>query len=152
MVGREWVNTVAEKIAVLESQPPGEDKAVTLAALYVLQARFREDAKPPPPVAVNKDKPPSGKTLKEPTVSKSGFSVSANPWILNVIEDELDDAEKYYKWWMQDGDFTIKEIAWDELKHADRLIKMARATAPPKYDARLKQLSARYREVAGWLS
>ena len=39
------------------------------------------------------------------------------------VEDELDDARKYFNSYVENGDTTFKEMAGDELRHAGILIK-----------------------------
>lgn len=45
---------------------------------------------------------------------------------VQYINDELNDAAKYHELWLKTGDDQFKEIAMDEVKHSEILIKLAR--------------------------
>lgn len=45
------------------------------------------------------------------------------------IQDELMSAEEYYEKWEDEKDPTLKQMAKDELRHADYFIKQARMMA-----------------------
>lgn len=70
------------------------------------------------------------------------------------ISDELYGAKKYFQKFMDSGDSVFKEMAKDELKHAEILIKKANAKLPSgeekvklkEYELELKEISEKVNE------
>ena|GEM_PF-2604668 len=136
MVGREWINAVAEKIAVLESQPPGEDRAVALASLYVLHDHFSDVGRSSDALTVENEETAS--------IPEKNRSLPSSPFELarSLAEDELSDADKYHGMG-EDG------IARDELRHAKYFIEKLRELARSPYDlAAAEDLQARHDVMA----
>ena len=70
-------------------------------------------------------------------------------WLFKNIESELAAAEKYYKWYTETVDASFKQIAADEAKHADTLIKKLRLSSglTSEDQTRLHGLVNRYQET-----
>ena len=70
-------------------------------------------------------------------------------WYLRNIESELSAANKYIKWFTESGDTSFKQIAADEARHADALIKKLRAmqNQTAEEQSRLQSLARRYQET-----
>lgn len=65
------------------------------------------------------------------------------------ISDELHGAKKYFQKFMDSGDSVYKEMAKDELKHAEILIKKANAKLPSGEEkARLKEYELELKEIS----
>lgn len=65
------------------------------------------------------------------------------------ISDELYGAKKYFQKYMDSGDVAYKEMAKDELKHAEILIKKANAKLPSGEEkARLKEYELELKEIS----
>ena len=65
------------------------------------------------------------------------------------ISDELYGAKKYFQKYMDSGDSVFKEMAKDELKHAEILIKKANAKLPSGEEkARLKEYELELKEIS----
>ncbi|MCL2071563.1 MAG: hypothetical protein FWH07_04935 [Oscillospiraceae bacterium] len=60
-----------------------------------------------------------GAVKKEEDVAEDGA-------IIAYINEELNDCEKYYNLWRENGDERFKDLSIDELRHSEVLIKMAR--------------------------
>ena len=65
------------------------------------------------------------------------------------ISDELYGAKKYFQKYMDSGDSVFKEMAKDELKHAEILIKKANAKLPSGEEkAKLKEYELELKEIS----
>lgn len=65
------------------------------------------------------------------------------------ISDELYGAKKYFQKFMDSGDSVFKDMAKDELKHAEILIKKANAKLPSGGEkARLKEYELELKEIS----
>lgn len=75
---------------------------------------------------------------------------AAKPEENDEISDELYGAKKYFQKYLNSNDVNFKNMAKDELKHAEILIKKANAKLPSgnektklkKYETELRQISA----------
>ena len=64
------------------------------------------------------------------------------------ISDELYGAKKYFQKYMDSGDLAYKEMAKDELKHAEILIKKANAKLPTGEEkTKLKEYELELKEI-----
>lgn len=65
------------------------------------------------------------------------------------ISDELYGAKKYYQKFMDSGDAAYKDLAKDELRHAEILIKKANAKLPSGDEkAKLKEYEVELKEIS----
>ena len=65
----------------------------------------------------------------------------------NDIEEELEGAEKYYWLYKKTNDIQYKEMAKDELKHADILIHKHSLSASPEEKIDLKKHELKHNEI-----
>ena len=71
------------------------------------------------------------------------------PMEKDEISDELYGAKKYFQKFMDSGDSVYKEMAKDELRHAEILIKKANAKLPSGEEkAKLKEYEYELKEIS----
>lgn len=76
-------------------------------------------------------------------------TVAMNETSKDEISDELSGAKRYFQKYMDSGDSIFKEMAKDELKHAEILIKKANAKLPSGEEkARLKEYELELKEIS----
>ena len=69
------------------------------------------------------------------------------------ISDELYGAKKYYQKFIDGGDSAYKDLAKDELRHAEILIKKANAKLPSGDEkAKLKEYEAELKEISSLMT
>jgi len=75
--------------------------------------------------------------------------ITMNEESKDEISDELFGAKKYFQKYMDSGDSSYMEMAKDELKHAEILIKKANARLPSGEEkVRLKEYEAEVKEIS----
>ena len=71
----------------------------------------------------------------------------------NDIVAELHDAEKYYNRYVETKDSNFKQLAKDELRHADYFIKLVRSkTLDPAKQEEIQRYTDKYNELLNKLS
>jgi hypothetical protein len=99
----DWKTQISTGIETILSNPPTEENAAMLAALFVIRDKI-------------------GAHIE---TNKSEADIESD-WLLNNITEEFKDCDKYIKAWTDTGDIRFKEMVVDELRHGEILIKMAR--------------------------
>lgn len=103
-----------DEIASLIAADPSKDKAMLLAALYTIQPHLEAQWR-------------AAQTKQETSIEGQPEAKTTHGQLyLDYIQAELNDAEKYQKLWIETKDDQFKEMARDELRHSEYLIKLVR--------------------------
>lgn len=105
-----WQAAIGEIPDIIAAEP-SENKALLLAALYVLQPHLSNQGETPHPA---------------PETAAQGENEATEHDILVHINDELSDANTYYNLWIQTKEPTYKEFSRQELSHSEWWFKQAR--------------------------
>jgi len=115
-----WQKAV-EDIPGLLSGEPSRNNALLLAALYNIQNNM-PDAETEEPGIVEP------KTAPENTTDNASDPEDRTDagWLIQTAGEELSDAEMYYAKWISTDTPEYKEIALDEIRHFEILVKIIR--------------------------
>jgi len=56
----------------------------------------------------------------------------SSDWFIKNIKDELAASQKYYQWWLESKNPEHRQLAQEELKHANVLLQQARQSNIPQ--------------------
>jgi len=116
-----WDRLIQQCIPSLLSGEPSRNNALLLAALYNIRNNMPDAETEGPDMAEPEAAPESAADNVSEQKDKAGAE-----WLIQTAGEELSDADMYYAKWISTDTPEYKEIALDEIRHFEILVKIIR--------------------------